>query len=234
MMGISDGKFCSTRSEGCAMVQIGAYLAEPPAYGTRPYVLPPNREDCINFFRKECSDGKSIRNVYVCLNLATPKLEWGLEAAKYFYEAKGDLVELNLHGSYEPYLRVGKIRAMVLPENWKELFKWLKAFSKLDIPVIVKFREGVIPSYEPILDEIAKLDLFGIHFNVRNEEMRKPDSRFVEKIKRYPIFLLVSGYVRSAKDVKKLFEAGADMIGIAEPTIQNPKFIAKISKEYFK
>ena len=31
MMGITDGAWCATRSAGCAMVQLGAYLAEPGA-----------------------------------------------------------------------------------------------------------------------------------------------------------------------------------------------------------
>ena len=31
MMGITDGSFCRERRKGCAMVQIGAYLAEPPS-----------------------------------------------------------------------------------------------------------------------------------------------------------------------------------------------------------
>ena len=40
MMGVTDGSFCSERSKGCAMVQIGAYLAEPPAYPETKSVLP--------------------------------------------------------------------------------------------------------------------------------------------------------------------------------------------------
>jgi len=32
MMEVTDGSFCAQRGRGCAMVQIGAYLAEPPNY----------------------------------------------------------------------------------------------------------------------------------------------------------------------------------------------------------
>ena len=31
MMGLTDGLYCAQRSKGCAMVQLGAYLAEPTA-----------------------------------------------------------------------------------------------------------------------------------------------------------------------------------------------------------
>lgn len=231
MMEITNGSFCSERSRGCSMIQIGAYLAEPPAYRTRKAVLPPSKKDCINFFIEECREAKSRLDVYVCLNLATPRLEWGLEAAECFYEAGGDIVELNVHGGYEPYLRLGKLRAMVLPENRPELFRWLEAFSKINVPVIVKFREGVIPDYALVLDRIINLNLFGIHFNIRDGKTQKPDFEFVRDIKkRYSFFLLVSGYVRSAEDARRLFEAGADMVGIAEPTIKDPEFISKIAK----
>jgi len=228
MMGTTDGSFCAERGEGCAMVQLGAYLAEPPAYGKRKLVLPPDEKECINFFADECRKAKENSKVSVCLNLATPELEWGLEASECFYKGGGNIVEINIHGGYEPYLRLGKLKAMVLPENRPELFRWLFAFSKIDIPVIAKFREGVIPDYSPVLNKVAELNLFGVHFNIRDEETKKPDIEFVRNIKKkYSIFLLVSGYVRDGETVRRLFEAGADMVGFAEPTIKDSKFISK-------
>lgn len=232
MMRITDGSFCSEGSEECVMVQLGAYLAEPPAYGKQKYFLPPTQEECTKFFIRECQRAKGHSEVFTCLNLATPRLEWGRDAAECFYKAGGDFVELNVHGGYEPYLRLGKLRAMVLPENRNELFRWIEDFTKLDIPLIVKFREGAIEDYSPVLDKIVDFDLFGVHFNVRNEETKKPDFDFVRDLKRkYSFFLLVSGYVRSANDARRLFEAGADMVGIAEPTINDRRYIYRIAKE---
>lgn len=233
MMGITDGYFCSERSEGCAMVQIGAYLAEPPAYPETDSVLPRGQKECIDFLAEECRRARENSTVQICLDLATPRLEWGLDATECFYKAGGDIVELNVHGGYQPYLRLGKLKAMVLPENRPELFRWLEAFSKMEIPIIVKFREGVVADYGPILDNIAKLNLFGVHFNIRNEETKGPDLEFVTNIKkkRCSLFLLVSGYIRSSEMTKKLFEAGADMVGFAEPTIKDSKFISRIAEQ---
>lgn len=230
MMGVTDGYFCSERSEGCAMVQIGAYLAEPPAYPETDSVLPRGQKECIDFLAEECRRARENSTVKVCLNLATPRLEWGLDASECFYKAGGDIVELNIHGGYQPYLRLGKISAMVLPENRPELFRWLQAFSKMEIPVIVKFREGIVADYGPILNNVAKLNLFGVHFNIRNEQTKVPDLEFVKTIKdKYSFFLLVSGHIRSSEVVKKLFEAGADMVGFAEPTIKDSRFISRIA-----
>lgn len=232
MMGVADGYFCSERSEGCAMVQIGAYLAEPPAYPETKSALPRGQKECIDFLGEECRRARENSTVKVCLNLATPRLEWGLDASECFYKAGGDIVELNIHGGYQPYLRLGKISAMVLPENRPELFRWLQAFSKMEIPVIVKFREGIVADYGPILNNVAKLNLFGVHFNIRNEQTKVPDLEFVKAIKeKYSFFLLISGYVRSSEMVRRLFEAGADMVGFAEPTIKDSKFISRISEQ---
>ena len=217
------------------MVQLGAYLAEPPVYGKEPWILPPTRKDCVEFLAEECRQARAHGDVYVCLNLATPRLEWGLEAAEFFSEAGGDIVELNVHRGFARYLKQGKLRAMVLHENRSELYRWLDKFSQLEVPVIVKFREGVIPDYTPVLDRIRNMNLFGIHFNVRNDETMKPDFKFIENIrKKYPFFLLASGYVRSAEDAEKLFEAGADMVGIADPTRDDPGYIAKIAEQLRK
>ncbi len=195
MVGVTDGSFCSERSDGCAMVQIGAYLAEPPAYPEIKWVLPADQKECIDFLSQECRRARENSRVKVCLNLATPRLEWGLDVTECFYKAGGDIVELNIHGGYQPYLRLGKIKAMVQPENRPELFRWLEAFSKLEIPIIVKFREGVVADYGPILDNVAKLELFGLHFNIRDEETKGPDLAFVTNIKkkRCSLFLLVRG-----------------------------------------
>ncbi|MEM2849390.1 MAG: hypothetical protein QXI36_03845, partial [Candidatus Bathyarchaeia archaeon] len=228
------GGFCAERGVGTAMVQLGAYLAEPPMYGVleQGLILPPAKKQCIEFLAGEVEKVKKRLNVAVCLNLATLKLEWGLEASECFREAGGDLVELNVHGGYKRYLDQGKLRAMVLPENRGELFNWLKGFSELDIPTIVKFRAGIIPDFTPVLDRIVKMNLFGVHFNIRNETSKRPDVVFVREVKsRYSsIFLLVSGYVRSAGDAITLFNAGADMVGIAEPTIKDPNYIASIAE----
>ena len=232
MMHYTDGRFCSERGLGSAMVQLGAYLAEPPAYNVleHGWILPPKKEDCINFLRKEIEAIRSkLREVKVCLNLATPKLEWGLKAVECFKEAGGDILELNFHGGYKRYLEMGKLRAMVLPENRNELYKWLESFSTINFPVIAKFRLGVIADYTPILDFIDSLDLFGVHFNIRDEPSKKPNFEFIKQIRKYRFFILASGYVRSVMDVKMLFEAGADMVGLAEPTINNPSLIAEIA-----
>lgn len=233
MGGVTDGAFCASRGRGCIMVQLGAYLAEPPAFGLgihRLPVLPPDKGGCIDFLKSECSKIRdALGNVYVCLNLATPRLEWGLEAAEFFYEAGGDIVELNFHGVYEPYYKIGKLRAMVLPENRSELFRWLEAFNDLHKPIIAKFKARAVPDYNSIMDYIASLDMLGVHFNIRDLE-GKPDLGFLEDLKRsYPSeFVLVSGYLWSPESIMRALELGADMIGVAEQTREDPLFIEKL------
>lgn len=233
MMGVTDGVFCSQRSKGCAMVQLGAYLAEPPAYGDEPWFLPSNRDESTEFLTRENADARAAQDVLTCLNLASPMLEWALEAADCFYRAGGDFVELNVHGGYEPYLRIGKVRAMVLPENRDELFRWVEALSKLEIPLIIKFREGIVDDYPQLLERLMDFNIFAVHFNVRDDRTKKPDFDFIKEIKRdCPLFLLASGYVRSPEDTRTLFEEGADMVGIAEPTKKNPEYIYAIAKTF--
>ena len=233
MMGVTDGVFCSQRSKGCAMVQLGAYLAEPPAYGDEPWFLPSETNECTEFLARESRNAKGAQDVLTCLNLASPKLEWALNAADCFYKAGGDFMELNVHGGHEPYLRIGKVRAMVLPENRGELFRWVEALSKLEIPLIVKFREGIVDDYSQVLEKLADFNVFAVHFNVRDDRTKKPDFDFIKDIKRNSsLFLLASGYVRSAEDAKTLFEKGADMVGLAEPTKKNPEYIYAIAKTF--
>jgi tRNA-dihydrouridine synthase len=229
MMDITDGKYCAERSQGCAMIQLGAYLAEPSEYGKERWFLPSNPAECTTFFKDELRYLKNLDAV-TCLNLATPKLEWGLEAAECFHDAGGDIVELNVHGGYMPYLEQGKLKAMVLPENRTELYRWVEVFTELDVPLIVKFRAGFIKDFTHILDHIKEYDVFGVHFNIADEENKRPSIDFLHGLKRDQYSLLVSGFVRSWEDVDELLGAGADLVGVARPTRENAYFIKQITE----
>ncbi|MBN1584078.1 MAG: hypothetical protein JXA89_25435 [Anaerolineae bacterium] len=239
MMGVADGAFCARASQGCAMVQIGAYLAEPTAsveekgQDTRSF-LPAETEACVDFLAETCRQATSLSNVIVCMNLATPKLEWGLDAAERFAEAGGNLVELNVHGGYRRYLDQGKLRAMVEPAHREELFRWVKAFNALAIPLIVKFHgQSDRQHLLPVLDEMARLSPFGLHVNVRHEASKGPDIELVRVLKdRFPGFLLVSGYVRSADHVRALFDAGADMVGVAAPVMKDAGYVGRLAEAF--
>ena len=238
MMGITDGAFCAQRSAGCAMVQLGAYLAEPSAdraamgADARSY-LPADPAACTAFLAEECRRAKGSAPVRTCLNLASPRLEWALQAAESFLQAGGDLIELNAHGGYARYLALGKLRAMVLPENQPELFRWVQAFRERGMPLIVKVNgQSDLQHLLPVLARLAELDVFAVHVNVRAAKTKKPDLTLVRRVKAaYPHFLLASGYVRSAADVRDLQAAGAAMAGVAEPTIQDAAYILRIAQE---
>jgi phosphoribosylformimino-5-aminoimidazole carboxamide ribonucleotide (ProFAR) isomerase len=49
---------------------------------------------------------------------------------------------------------------------------------------------------------------------------------------KYPGFLLVSGYVRSAADAEALFRAGAHMVGIAAPTREEADYIYRVAEAF--
>ena len=142
MMGVTDGAFCARVVQsggGCAMVQTGAYLAEPTATAEEigPHgssFLPADPGACLDFLAEDCRRVRDAADVAICMNLATPRLEWGLEAAQCFARAGGDLVELNVHGGYGRYLRQGKLRAMVRPEHQDELLRWVAALGRLAPP----------------------------------------------------------------------------------------------------
>ncbi len=237
MMDITDGAFCASRSAGCAMVQLGAYLAEPTAdarakgSSARSF-LPPDPAEAIAFLAHEVRAARGGADVVTCLNLATLRLGWGLEAARGFAAAGGDLVELNVHGGYGRYLREGKLRAMVEPENQPELFRWVEAFAALEVPLVVKFHGATGHKLLPgVLDRLQSYDLFGVHVNVRRPRSRTPDLALLRELRgHYRGFLLASGYVRSAGDVRAVLAAGADMAGIAEPAIEDASYMQRIAE----
>jgi tRNA-dihydrouridine synthase len=238
MMGVTDGAFCARillGDHGCAMVQTGAYLAEPTATAKdigpdAGSFLPNDIRAWVDFLADDCRPIRHAADVAICMNLATPRLEWGLEAAECFARAGGDLVELNVHGGYGRYLKQGKLRAMVLPENQDELLRWVAALGRLDIPLIVKFHGGSEREHlVSALRRMANLPVFGVHVNVRDDATKRPDVELVRTLRPLiPGLFLVSGYVRSSDDARTLFDAGADMVGVAAPVREDAAYIRKL------
>jgi tRNA-dihydrouridine synthase len=239
MMGVTDGAFCARTLKGdhrTAMVQTGAYLAEPTATDEDKGAdgrcfLPPDPDACAAWLAADCRDIQEVADVVICMNLATPKLEWGLEAARCFAQAGGDAVELNVHGGYGRYLAQGKLRAMVQPENQDELLRWVAAFVQLDMPLIVKVNGGSERAHlESALRRMANVPVLGVHVNVRDDETRRPNVELARALRPLiPGLFLVSGYVRSPEDTQALFDAGADMVGVAASVRKDPAYVRQIA-----
>jgi tRNA-dihydrouridine synthase len=239
MMGVTDGPFCARTLQGkhgTAMVQTGAYLAEPTATpedkgADERCFLPPDREDCAAFLAADIRPIQEAADVAICMNLATPRLEWGLEAAECFAQAGGDAVELNVHGGYARYLEQCKLRAMVRPEHQDELLRWVAAFVQLDVPLVVKFYgQSERAHLVSALRRMANLPVLGVHINVRDDETKRPNVELVRDLRSLiPGLLLASGYVRSPEDTQALFDAGADMVGAAAPVRKDPAYIRTLS-----
>ena len=239
MMGVTDGAWCARTLQGdhcTVMVQTGAYLAEPTATAKDigPHAssfLPADTRAWVDFLADDCRRIREVAEVAICMNLATPRLEWGLEAAQCFARAGGDAVELNVHGGYGRYLEQGKLRAMVQPEHQDELLRWVAALGRLEVPLIVKFhgqseREHLVSA----LRRMANLPLLGVHVNVRDDQSKKPDLELVRALRPLiPGLFLVSGYVRSPEDARALFEAGADLVGAAAPVIEDAGYIRRLA-----
>ena len=76
-------------------LQLGAYLAEPEATAEEmgrdaASFLPADPEACVSLLAEDCAQARRTSDLTVCLNLATPRLEWALQAARCFHQAGGD------------------------------------------------------------------------------------------------------------------------------------------------
>ena len=229
MMGVTDGRFCARAGKGAELVQLGAYLAEPGAYGKESGVLPPDRVSCIRFLREEVAEARGAgEGVRVSLNLAAAREEDARSAAECFFEAGGDAVELNAHGGYGRYLKMGLLRAMALPENRRMLFEWCESLRGAGA-LWVKFRAGTVEDFDAVLAQLRELGVEAVHFNVRGEDL---GAGFVREARSsWGGRLFASGGVRTAADARAFFEAGADLAGVAEPARRDPSFIARLAGE---
>ena len=167
------------------------------------------------------------------LNAAVGDLESGRRMARAFGRAGGDIFELNVHGEYGKLIERGLIKAMALPANQPTLIRWLRELAGLEVQLVVKFdasTDGV--DWPVLMDEVSQVEgLFGIHFNVRSGN-ETPDVAFVERIRPHVGgVLFCSGHVRTSDQVRALFDAGADCVGLAQGVLDEPGIIARLAAE---
>ena len=236
MMKVTDGAWVAEHGRGGDMVQIGALIADKTDRDHEPRCLLPLEEaDMTSVLQKEVDViRRSLGDIPIGLNAAPGDEKSALAMARAFQLAGGDIYELNCHGSYRPLLERGLLKAMPLPENRPALNRWLGGLVRFSIPIVVKFRaqtEGV--DFQELLPELENIpDLFGVHFNVRDERSGEPDIEFVRQIRPLTKGLLFcSGHVTEAHHVRGLLNAGADCIGIAQGLRDEPGTLTRLCQE---
>lgn len=232
MMGVTSGAWSAAHGRGAAMVQLGAYVLDAPGEHSGPS-WPDSRGDLLaahlraefdEFRRLVESDETPLvsANIFLCE-------ERSLEpSARAFMDAGGELYEINVHGGIGGDRERGTGRFMFLPEHEGKLHTWVKRLARTGVPLAVKAKSGVIPDYGPHLERFEEAGVVAFHINVRDERQGVQDLACLEEIRgRTRLLLLASGYVADAASARRLFEAGADAVGIAEAARHDPEIFLK-------
>jgi len=236
MMSWCDGPFCASRAEGCAMVQLGAFVILPDR-AERDWRYPdPDHETLVaamkgqfDTCRRQSARRVGAENVPVICANVFPCTEADLaNSASAFFEAGGDIYELNAHGGIGNDRQRGTGRMLFIPEHTPKLMRWARALVDAGGPIIIKGRGGVIGDFSDHVRQFEQLGVHAFHINVRGEGAGAQDLALLETIRRATgMFLLASGYVTDAAGAKRLFDAGADCVGIAEAAVDDPGIFVK-------
>lgn len=246
MMGITDGKWCAEHCKSAGLVQLGAFVLDAPAYKSGRYYPPSDEKQFTAHLKKEFDIFKQIytqkyatqkypllsANIFLCEEKSV------VSSAKAFISTGGDIYELNVHGGIGNDRERGTGRYMFYPEHAEKLHRWVQLLTQTGVTLVVKARAGVIPDYGTHLARFEEAGVFGFHINVRNEKYCVQNLKCLEKIrKQTKLFLMASGYVSDVQSAKRLFDAGADAVGIAESARKNPEIfnsIQQLLKSYKK
>jgi len=236
MMGTTDAVFCASRANGCAMVQLGAFVLSKEREKQNTYWPDPERSK-LTVFMKEQFDRCRTESASLVGEEGVPVISANIFpcsdedaeiSAIAFIEAGGDIYELNAHGGIGGDRERGTGKMLFIPEHTQKLIRWTKTLVSAGGSVIIKARGGVIPDYTKYVKKLEQIGVQAFHINVRNENTGKQDIKLLESIRGATgMFLLASGYVRDADSAKALFSAGADCVGIAQAAISDPGIFVK-------
>ena len=236
MMGKCDAEFCASRAKGCAMIQFGAFVLLKEREERDTYWPDPERVRLTKFMKEQFDKCRAESakllgqdNVPVVSANVFPCTDEDVETSAYaFIEAGGDIYELNSHGGIGGDRERGTGSMLFIPEHTPKLMRWTKMLVDAGGPVIIKGRGGAIPDYTDHVKQMEQMGVHAFHINVRDEKAGRQDLELLEKIRGATgMFLLASGYVKDADSARRLFEAGADCVGIAQAAISDPDIFVK-------
>lgn len=231
MMGWCDPEFCASRSKGCAMVQLGAYVMLKEHKPRDTYWPDPERGALTAFFREQfdrcrarAAELVGAKNVpLICANVFPCTDEDVAVSAAAFVDAGGDIYELNAHGGIGNDRKRGTGGMLFLPQHAAKLMRWAKILVDAGGRVIIKGRSGVIPDFAEHARRFEQIGVHAFHVNVRAAKAGEQDVRVLELVRRATgMFVLASGYVTDTASARRLFDAGADCVGIAEAATTEP------------
>lgn len=236
MLGITDAVFCASRSKGCSMVQLGAFVLFKerkdrnvfwPETELNKLILVMKEQ--FDTFRSKAEKVVGRDNVPIVSANVFPCSDEDVEnSATAFIEAGGDIYELNAHGGIGGDRERGTGSMLFMPEHTPKLMRWAKMLVDRGMPVIIKGRGGVIPDYTGHVKQLEQLGVHAFHINVRDDTTGTQNLKLLEEIRRATnMFILASGYVKDKETAKALFDAGADCVGIAQAAINDPDIFLK-------
>jgi tRNA-dihydrouridine synthase len=235
MMGWCDADFAASRARGPAMVQLGAYVTLPEH--ERDLYHPPVEHDALVAFMRDQFDtfrAKAKEHAgdepvpLVSANVFPLTDDDVARTADAFVEAGGDLYELNAHGGIGNDRERGTGRMLFLPQHTPKLMRWAERLVRAGGPVIVKGRGGVIPDLTEHVRRFEQIGVHAFHINVRGDAEGEQNLDLLERIRAATgMLLLASGYVTDRASARRLFDAGADCVGIAQAAIDDPDVLRK-------
>lgn len=240
MLNLNDAAYCVQHGAGAGMIQLGTMLAVPESDEMAPYrqrwpkaFLPRGEAAMGQFLADELAVAQAgLGDVPVCLSIGGFDVEELVPAARAFAQVGGPCVELNAHGGLKPWSEQGYLGGMALPAYRDRLIAWVERLAEVDVPLIVKFNTHFEADFAQIVHQLAHVPLAGFHFNVRDDERKQPQLDFIRAMRDVvPGQLWVSGYAWTAKAVRSCLDAGADAVGVAQPVMKDPQFIAGLAAE---
>lgn len=236
MMGMTDAAFCAARAKGCAMVQLGAFVFTSDHRKRNMYWPDPAHDRLVGFMREQfdtcrAESAKAVgesnvpiisANVFPCTD------EDVTNSATAFIEAGGDIYELNAHGGVGNDRQRGTGAMLFIPEHTPKLMRWAKLLVDAGGPVIIKGNGSTLPDFTDHVRQFEQIGVHAFHINVRGPRAAGQRLGLLENIRKSTeMFLLASGRVVDAASAKRLFDAGADCVGVAEAAIADPGIFLK-------
>jgi len=221
--GHGDGPYCAKHGTGAALVVLGTYIVDPgDAVPYDPaFVFKPGRDSYADYLREHIAAARAS-GAAVGVSVISVNLDDTIDFLLAAEEAGVDYVSLCLHSVMEMFVSVGLSSALLRRENWGRLREHLSAcLEALEGPFIPKMGIGWAPDDVEAMAEMVDVGVSIIHANV-GDAASDSGADVIRRLKRYGMFLIAGGGIKTAQDARRVLEVGADAVAIGTAAMDDP------------
>ncbi|TET80866.1 MAG: hypothetical protein E3J43_01600 [Candidatus Heimdallarchaeota archaeon] len=243
LAGISNRNFCQEILRyGAGMVTLGGFSIDYESHkatikmierGRKEFVLPTKQKNARLWCMKNLDLEKLNKHQSINVNIRFSKVDNLTKMWLKKFTEFVDFIEINAHCRQEEIINTNGGQSLLINlESLECLLNDIRAILPA-FPLGIKIRGYLVNEYQIFVRILDEFSISFIHSDAMLPGHNRANIKIIHNlVNSTDIPIIGNNSVKTIKDIKTMFEAGAKAVSVARPLIRDPKFIQRLIRDY--